>query len=338
MVKRPGQEETAVVPVEEEPKRYRFAKNHVEQDSFQMPDHARCNMPRMQRDQQNLVLRAWLSAHQTNPYPTKDEKIQLSYQSGLSVTQVNHWFQNMRKRATHSARDGPKGKKTLEGITAPDPAQLAIIPNLSAALSVAFPPGATAASIPGANLGTNHAGLVAGVADAAGGTASTTTAGLLQMAAATAAGRRPDMLGVEGAAPTVSPDGATTTDAAAVAATTGAASAGVALPGTAGWPANMPVRPALSVTMPAGWVPGMFPTGVQGIQWRPRPGGGNPILAMPLSTAPGTVPAMPGANVGATEVGADVAETVPVMMPAAVSSTQPSVVTTVDGAAPQTKA
>ncbi|KAI0985834.1 hypothetical protein GJ496_003218 [Pomphorhynchus laevis] len=43
-------------------------------------------------------LKQWLHEHRNNPYPTKSEKILLSYNTNLSLTQVSTWFANARRR------------------------------------------------------------------------------------------------------------------------------------------------------------------------------------------------------------------------------------------------
>jgi hypothetical protein len=56
----------------------------------------------------NKLLRQWYSCHQSNPYPSKDEKSTLAKESGLTTTQVENWFTNMRRRRRHSERTSSK--------------------------------------------------------------------------------------------------------------------------------------------------------------------------------------------------------------------------------------
>uniref|UniRef100_A0A915HXK9 Homeobox protein unc-62 n=1 Tax=Romanomermis culicivorax TaxID=13658 RepID=A0A915HXK9_ROMCU len=44
------------------------------------------------------ILRSWLFQNISHPYPTEDEKRQLSTDAGLNLTQVNNWFINARRR------------------------------------------------------------------------------------------------------------------------------------------------------------------------------------------------------------------------------------------------
>lgn len=44
------------------------------------------------------VLKAWLSEHKKNPYPTKGEKIMLAIITKMTLTQVSTWFANARRR------------------------------------------------------------------------------------------------------------------------------------------------------------------------------------------------------------------------------------------------
>ena len=40
------------------------------------------------------VLTKWFLDHSNNPYPTLSERKSLAEHSGLSITQVNNWFEN----------------------------------------------------------------------------------------------------------------------------------------------------------------------------------------------------------------------------------------------------
>lgn len=43
-------------------------------------------------------LKAWLSQHRKNPYPTKGEKVMLAIATRMTLTQVSTWFANARRR------------------------------------------------------------------------------------------------------------------------------------------------------------------------------------------------------------------------------------------------
>uniref|UniRef100_A0A914ULH4 Homeobox protein unc-62 n=1 Tax=Plectus sambesii TaxID=2011161 RepID=A0A914ULH4_9BILA len=53
------------------------------------------------------VLKGWLFQHVTHPYPTELEKAQLSQDTSLSLSQVNNWFINARRRILQPMLDGP---------------------------------------------------------------------------------------------------------------------------------------------------------------------------------------------------------------------------------------
>uniref|UniRef100_A0A8C1M7U4 Meis homeobox 1 a n=1 Tax=Cyprinus carpio TaxID=7962 RepID=A0A8C1M7U4_CYPCA len=44
------------------------------------------------------IMRAWLFQHLTHPYPSEEQKRQLSQDTGLTILQVNNWFINARRR------------------------------------------------------------------------------------------------------------------------------------------------------------------------------------------------------------------------------------------------
>ncbi|XP_036392317.1 homeobox protein Meis3 isoform X3 [Megalops cyprinoides] len=44
------------------------------------------------------IMRAWLFQHLSHPYPSEEQKKQLSQDTGLTILQVNNWFINARRR------------------------------------------------------------------------------------------------------------------------------------------------------------------------------------------------------------------------------------------------
>lgn len=44
------------------------------------------------------ILKTWLFEHVDAPYPSDDEKADLMDRTGLTLTQVNNWFSNARRR------------------------------------------------------------------------------------------------------------------------------------------------------------------------------------------------------------------------------------------------
>lgn len=45
-----------------------------------------------------ILLRQWLFANTTQPYPSEEQKVLLSQQTGLSHAQINTWFTDARRR------------------------------------------------------------------------------------------------------------------------------------------------------------------------------------------------------------------------------------------------
>ncbi|XP_051934960.1 homeobox protein Meis3 isoform X3 [Hippocampus zosterae] len=66
------------------------------------------------------IMRAWLFQHLTHPYPSEEQKKQLSLDTGLTILQVNNWFINARRRIVQpmidqSNRSGQGGPYSPEG-------------------------------------------------------------------------------------------------------------------------------------------------------------------------------------------------------------------------------
>lgn len=60
------------------------------------------------------IMRAWLFQHLTHPYPSEEQKKELADQTSLTLSQVNNWFINARRRIVQpmidqSNRTGPAG-------------------------------------------------------------------------------------------------------------------------------------------------------------------------------------------------------------------------------------
>ncbi|XP_062403423.1 iroquois-class homeodomain protein irx-3-like [Sardina pilchardus] len=56
------------------------------------------NRPKNATRESTSTLKAWLSEHRKNPYPTKGEKIMLAIITKMTLTQVSTWFANARRR------------------------------------------------------------------------------------------------------------------------------------------------------------------------------------------------------------------------------------------------
>ncbi|XP_061733199.1 iroquois-class homeodomain protein IRX-3a [Nerophis ophidion] len=62
---------------------------------YQFGDPSR---PKNATRESTSTLKAWLSEHRKNPYPTKGEKIMLAIITKMTLTQVSTWFANARRR------------------------------------------------------------------------------------------------------------------------------------------------------------------------------------------------------------------------------------------------
>eukprot|EP00871_Galdieria_phlegrea_P002439 jgi/Galph1/3196/GphlegSOOS_G1843.1 len=51
-------------------------------------------------------LRKWFETHENYPYPTEEEKKELSQVTGISVHQITNWFINRRKRVWKPQQEG----------------------------------------------------------------------------------------------------------------------------------------------------------------------------------------------------------------------------------------
>lgn len=47
------------------------------------------------------ILKEWLASHREHPYPTEDEKRQLSEAAGMTTRQISYWFINSRRRSNN---------------------------------------------------------------------------------------------------------------------------------------------------------------------------------------------------------------------------------------------
>lgn len=51
------------------------------------------------------MLKDWLVRRRENPYPNREEKKQLAYETGLTYTQICNWFANWRRKLKNSGHD-----------------------------------------------------------------------------------------------------------------------------------------------------------------------------------------------------------------------------------------
>uniref|UniRef100_A0A1B0CHK0 Homeobox domain-containing protein n=2 Tax=Lutzomyia longipalpis TaxID=7200 RepID=A0A1B0CHK0_LUTLO len=54
------------------------------------------------------LLKDWLVRRRDNPYPTRQEKTEISMQTGLTYTQICNWFANWRRKLKNSGREPAK--------------------------------------------------------------------------------------------------------------------------------------------------------------------------------------------------------------------------------------
>ncbi|RSL86740.1 hypothetical protein CEP51_002681 [Fusarium floridanum] len=65
------------------------------------------------------VLRNWLAAHQSHPYPRESERRMLQEQTGLTKTQISNWLANARRRGKiPSSASSPHGESKAMDIPA----------------------------------------------------------------------------------------------------------------------------------------------------------------------------------------------------------------------------
>lgn len=68
------------------------------------------------------ALKQWLAEQLDKPYPSREEKAELSKKTGLSVAQVNNWFINARRRFVKpmlAARSGDRRRVVVGGMVSP---------------------------------------------------------------------------------------------------------------------------------------------------------------------------------------------------------------------------
>ncbi|XP_059617843.1 homeobox protein Mohawk isoform X2 [Phlebotomus argentipes] len=54
------------------------------------------------------LLKDWLIRRRDNPYPTRQEKTEISMQTGLTYTQICNWFANWRRKLKNSGKEPAK--------------------------------------------------------------------------------------------------------------------------------------------------------------------------------------------------------------------------------------
>jgi len=97
------------------------------QESVLMRSKKRGNLPKHATN----TLKTWLFSNFLHPYPSESEKLELSQQTGLSITQINNWFINARVRTWRPMLESMlEGEKERNKISQSNP-QLAALGHLS---------------------------------------------------------------------------------------------------------------------------------------------------------------------------------------------------------------
>ncbi|XP_066525916.1 iroquois-class homeodomain protein irx-3-like [Hoplias malabaricus] len=92
---------------------------HAHPPFFPYPHYQLCDpsRPKNATRESTSTLKAWLSEHRKNPYPTKGEKIMLAIITKMTLTQVSTWFANARRRLKKENKMtwAPKSREDEEG-------------------------------------------------------------------------------------------------------------------------------------------------------------------------------------------------------------------------------
>lgn len=84
-----------------------------------MARRSRSNLPKAAV----AILKDWLQDHQSNPYPSEDDKLDLAARTGLRTKQINYWFMNARKRILNSGYDSSTSLTDTESLASSTPAR-----------------------------------------------------------------------------------------------------------------------------------------------------------------------------------------------------------------------
>ncbi|GAA6093209.1 iroquois-class homeodomain protein IRX-3b [Tachysurus ichikawai] len=75
-----------------------FSATHPAFFPYSQYQYGDASRPKNATRESTSTLKAWLSEHRKNPYPTKGEKIMLAIITKMTLTQVSTWFANARRR------------------------------------------------------------------------------------------------------------------------------------------------------------------------------------------------------------------------------------------------
>eukprot|EP01130_Rhizamoeba_saxonica_P018386 TRINITY_DN9177_c0_g1_i1.p1 TRINITY_DN9177_c0_g1~~TRINITY_DN9177_c0_g1_i1.p1 ORF type:complete len:252 (+),score=41.97 TRINITY_DN9177_c0_g1_i1:63-818(+) len=82
-----GDPPTTIKPIPQRP-------SFVVEETVAKPKRRRGHLP----EKATNILKNWLFNHEQHPYPTEDEKQMLVKMTDLTLTQINNWFTNARRR------------------------------------------------------------------------------------------------------------------------------------------------------------------------------------------------------------------------------------------------
>lgn len=62
------------------------------------------------------MLKQWLVQRRNNPYPSRDEKKELAFRTGLTYTQICNWFANWRRKLKNSGSEPELVRHTWDNL------------------------------------------------------------------------------------------------------------------------------------------------------------------------------------------------------------------------------
>jgi len=83
-------------------------------ESYHAPASHKSRRGNLPKSATNL-LKKWLFDHLFHPYPTEEEKSQLSLQTGLNLNQISNWFINARRRTLQPMLESVRNQQQENG-------------------------------------------------------------------------------------------------------------------------------------------------------------------------------------------------------------------------------
>eukprot|EP01118_Nematostelium_gracile_P005319 TRINITY_DN1675_c0_g1_i2.p1 TRINITY_DN1675_c0_g1~~TRINITY_DN1675_c0_g1_i2.p1 ORF type:complete len:227 (-),score=73.97 TRINITY_DN1675_c0_g1_i2:152-832(-) len=84
----------------------------IQQDNYVVHKKRRGNLPKAATN----ILKKWLFDHLFHPYPTEEEKANLSNQTSLSLNQISNWFINARRRILQPMLESVRQQQQMSGM------------------------------------------------------------------------------------------------------------------------------------------------------------------------------------------------------------------------------